>query len=340
MIKSLTLEHCRNFSKYMAIFSPRTFITGDNGIGKSTILEAIRILSVGKSFRTGRLEELVRFNERYCRIEAVINKNQVVEFFYGNQFEQTEIKDRRLTYQENSVSWTDFLGVFPTVLFTPNELEIVLGGPETRRRYLDSVLWQVDASYRHNQLEFSRVLQERSALLFLIKINRASSDELGPWNELISSLTESIRLARKSYVKYLNNNLEAKLRGQKSRIVINYRHDPRPVEDFTAGEIKLAQNMFGAHRDEVVVEFDDFSARRYASRGQSRLVVAYLKAAEADYLLEKTQNPVTVLLDDAFSELDQPNTLQLLELFDQKHQLILTSASLLALPKTWTTIKL
>ena len=340
MLSTLTLESFRNFSKEEFKFKPRTFITGLNGVGKSTILEAIRILSVGKSFRTSRLDEAIRFEGRYFRLKATIQTNQELELFYGNQFETEETKERRLTFAGNPVSWADFLGEFPTVLFTPNDLDIILGSPDGRRKYLDSVLWQVSAEYRRIQVEFWQVLRERSALLFMVKINRASSEELSPWDELITKLTASIRLSRSGYVDYLNSWFESSLKGGDGKIEAKYQFEPKPIEEFKTQEIKSAQNLFGAHRDELIIKLDDFSARRFASRGQSRLAVAHLKAAEADYLLEKTGNPVTVLLDDAMSELDSKNTLRLLELFKKEHQLILTSAEPLKLPEPWSTIKL
>lgn len=340
MLSTLTLESFRNFRKKEFHFTPRSFITGANGVGKSSVLEAVRVLSVGKSFRTSRLDEAVSFEGRYFRLKATIQTNQDLELFYGNQFETEEVKERRLTFGGNPVSWADFLGAFPTVLFTPNDLDIILGSPDGRRKYLDSVLWQVSAEYRRIQVEFWQVLRERSALLFMVKINRASSEELSPWNELISKLTSAIRLSRAGYVDYLNAWFGANLKEGDGRIEVEYQFEAKQVGEYSAQEIKSAQNLFGAHRDELIIKFDDFSARRFASRGQSRLAVAHLKAAEADYLLEKTGNPVTVLLDDAMSELDSKNTLRLLELFKDEHQLILTSAEPLKLPEPWSTIKL
>lgn len=333
MIRLLKLENWRNFTGKGLSFTEKTFITGSNGVGKSTILEAVRVLSVGKSFRTSRLDELIRFDDRYFRLEGIINNDQKVEFFFGSQFQESAERDRQLNYQGNSTNWADFLGVFPTVLFTPTEMEIVLGGPDVRRRYLDSVLWQVDPNYRQCQIELSQAMKEKAALLFMVKINRAGPDELVPWNELITKRTQVVRDARQKYVDYLNSKLI-------SSIHLTYRFDDRPVSEMIAAEIKTTQNLYGSHRDELQIEFDDFSARRYASRGQSRFVVAHLKAAEADYLLEKTQNPVTILLDDAFSELDRPNTLKILALFNPAHQLVLTSATDLELPKGWEKIKL
>lgn len=353
MISALELENFRNFANRGLSFTERTFISGANGIGKSTVLEAIRVLSVGRSFRSAHLEELIRRGEKYCRVRATLlngsaraeNKEgtrdkREAEFFYGSQFSSQETKDHQLTFQGKALSWTDFLGVFPTVLFTPNDLDIVLGAPNIRRKYLDSILWQVSAEYRRSQLEFWQVLRERSALLFMIKINRASSDELQPWNELISKLTQAIRSARLDYVGYLNGWFEARINNQNSRVSVTYLWDQKPIEYLAAQEIKSAQNLFGAHRDELIINYDDFSARRFASRGQSRLTIAYFKAAEADYLARETNNPVAVLLDDAASELDAPNTRTLLELFDENHQLILTSANQLELGKDWERIEL
>jgi recombinational DNA repair ATPase RecF len=174
----------------------------------------------------------------------------------------------------------------------------------------------------------------------MIKINRASSEELGPWNELLSRLTEAIRAYRQLYIDYVNSWLAEHIKSQQASVGLSYQFDSKPISDLLAQEIKTAQNLFGAHRDELVISFDDFSARRFASRGQARLTVGHLKAAEADYLGQKTGNDVTVLLDDTMSELDAKNTTRLLDLFSKKHQLVLTAAEKLDLGGEWSKIEL
>lgn len=339
MIKSLNLEYTRTFSEKKIQFESKNVIFGQNGSGKSTILEAIRIISVGKSFRTSRTEDLVKFEQLYCRFVLSTEKDKI-EFFYGNQFVESVDKDRQLSLNGKTVSWIEFIGELPTVLFAPADIDIILGSPDVRRRYLDSILWQVDKKYRQSQLEYSQVLRERSALLYMVKINRADPDELKAWNDMIVRLSTYIRQARQSYVDFLNLWLKENAQPILGVVEVKYQSDQRPLEEVLEQEIRSAQNIYGAHRDELVVEFDDFSARRFASRGQSRLCVVHLKAAEADYLAEKTEHPVSVLLDDVFSELDHKNTKQLLKLFNSKHQLILTTAQELGMDKEWLEIKL
>jgi len=340
MISKLHLENWRSFTDQKFNLENRTVIFGPNGSGKSSILEAIRIVSVGKSFRTSRTEEIIHFDQMFCRVGLSTTKKDQVEFFYGTQFTDSPSKERQLTVGGQTISWIEYIGTLPTVLFTPTDIDLVLGSPDGRRRYLDSILWQVDKNYRQAQLEYSQVLRERSALLYMVKINRASQDELTPWNQLLTKLSQTIRSARNSYVEYLGDWLTKNAQNDLGRVEVKYQFDPKSIEEILQSEIRSAQNLFGAHRDELVVEFNDLSARRYASRGQSRLGVVHLKAAEADYLAETTENTVTILLDDVFSELDQKNADKLLTLFNSNHQLILTSAHKLQLKDKWTSIEL
>lgn len=338
MLDNLALENFRNFNKAKLSFTQRNIIIGANGSGKSTILEAVRLLSVGKSFRTSRLEEVIFFKKEFFRLGAMINNGETVELFYGKQFIESQEFTRHLNYNGSRTNWLEFFGVFPTVLFVPEDLEIVLGSPQNRRRYLDSVIWQVNPEFRHQSLELYRTLRERSALLFLLKIRQAGLDELKPWNEILSSLTRQIRVARERFVEYLNRWFSVKK--IPVRVSLKYHYDQREINKFIDQEIRTGQNLYGPQRDDLTVGFKDFSARRFASRGQARLVTLFLKAAEADYLAEQTNRTVTVLLDDIISELDSRNFALGLEGFSSRHQLIITSVDRLKLGNDWAIIQL
>ncbi|HSX41777.1 MAG TPA: DNA replication and repair protein RecF [Candidatus Saccharimonadales bacterium] len=351
-LTTLKLENVRAFERQSWEFGPRSVILGANGVGKSTIIEAIRILSVGKSFRTSRFDELIRFEAPYCRIIGERSETEgeasssaslrvpaaKVEFFYGQPFADAA-KERILTINSKPADWLGFIGQFPSVLFVPSDIDLVIGPPQLRRRYLDSILWQVDAEFRQNYLDFSRVLRERAALLFLLKIRRAGLDELQPWNELIQQLSAAIQTKRQQYIEYLQKQLKGQLVGGQ-KVAVEYQPNQAELAAVQNQEIQSSQNLYGAHRDELEILLGDRSARRFASRGQTRTIVVMLKTVESRFLAFKSGQAPLLLLDDMFSELDDENSRYLFDSFEPDYQVILTSIKTQPLIKDWQTIKL
>jgi len=346
MLRQIRLEQFRNFAAADFSFESKTVLVGRNGVGKSNIIEAIRLLSVGKSCKTNRIEEVIKFEQPYARLTATIDGDnmteQTVDFFYGQQFSDATW-DRELRLNNQPIALIDYLGTLVTVLFLPSDIEIVLGPPQTRRRYLDSVIWQSDAQFRRDSLELQAVLRERSALLFLLKTHRADIDQLRPWNELLRSLSDRIRSQRQAYVDFLNKYITEKKAALPGLTVEGqYRATPIDFDAVYIEEVRLAQNLVGPQRDELEIRLNGRLARRFASRGQARAITSLFKAGELAYLAQAhlTQYP-TVLLDDLLSELDSKRAGQLLELFSaEKSQLVATSVAPEKLFGDWAVIEL
>lgn len=347
MLSSLSVENTRAFSKKRFEFQPKTLVVGANGTGKSTIIELIRLLSVGKSFRTSRLDEVIQFDAPYFRATALIksspegkktSKENKIEFFYGAPFGDGA-KERQLSVNSTITSLLEHVGYLPSVLFVPGDIEIILGSPSLRRKYLDSILWQVDPAFRQDYLDFTRVLRERAAVLFLLKIRRAGVDELQPWDELLERLTLSIQQKRQQYVTYLQEELKTHPIGA-LEFTVSYQPNQIDLAASRTQEIQSSQNLFGAHRDELEILLNGRSARRYASRGQARSGVIVLKTIEGQFLAAKTDVEPIILLDDIFSELDETNGRALLEGLGDKHQLIVTAAGSHPLLADWPRVEL
>lgn len=328
MLAELALTNFRALSQKELSFGERTLVAGGNGTGKTSVIEALRLLSVGKSFRSSKQEELISFGADFLRLEAELvgeDKKRVrYDYFFGSQFDQ--LKQRQVTVNGKKSGTLDVIGLLPSVLFTPEDVEIVLGMPQQRRRFLDGVLWQTSAEFRAQFLDFNKVLRERSRLLTLIRQQRAQLKELAPWNELLARYTEFIRSERQLLVDFIVRDLgDPKARvGRALSPSVTYKQSQIALEEGLEDEIRIGQNLFGAHRDDLEILLDDRSARQYASRGQARTVVLLLKFSEGRFLAEKLGYEPIMLLDDIFSELDSVNTELLMNYLETNEQVVAT----------------
>lgn len=325
-LRKVKLENFRNFENRSIELSSKTILTGPNGSGKTSILEAIRVISVGKSFRTSHLDELICFQKPYLRLKLE-SSDHSYEFFYGNQFSESVAVEKQLQVDGKPVRYLDFLGSLPSVSFAPTDIDIVAKEPSLRRQFVDSILWQAHPEFRFNQLEYGKVLRERSQLLFLLKINRASIDELQPWNELMADLAGKIRQQRQGFIEFAKDQIKqlSKNTPGKIQIDLGWEEGEPDIEVLQAQEIRLGHNLFGPHRDELKILCNDQLARRYASRGQARSTVALLKVIEARYLEKYLAMLPVILLDDIVSELDSENIDWLFSIYGDKYQTLATT---------------
>jgi len=326
MLRRLTLEGFRNFADIATFdLAPHSLLLGQNGSGKTTVLEAIRLLSVGKSFRTSRLEEAISFNRPYFRLETTAKAPPkfVASFFYGYPHQETALIERRLTMNGKEKLYLNWLGTLPTVVFVPDDVGIVLGTPEARRRFLDGALWQVDRAYRQHSLELSRILKERAALLFMVKLNRAAISELHPWNELLERQSTAMRAKRQELVEFIGGWLED--RHTRAKVRLEYVVAKNTVEHYIEQEVRLGQNLYGPQRDELTISVEERVSRRYASRGQARSIAVLLRLAEAAFIERTVEAAPIILLDDMLSELDAQNAKTLFELLPNSAQVLATS---------------
>jgi len=343
-LTSLELNNWRNFSTKKLSFVQKNLVRGDNGVGKTNLLESIRFVSVGKSFRASRMEELINFQEKYCRLslEAVSDEKEslAVELFYGQPIEGASGEERRLMVNKAKKSWLQFLGGLPTIIFLPTDTELILGSPASRRRFLDGTLWQVDKKYSHACLEMIRILRERSAALWQIKKQRAGFDQLKPWSELLEEKSHIVQKQRANYLTFLNSQLGLLSKHFSVRLQpsIVYQPNQEKVDEVRDKEVILGQNLIGAHRDDFYLSLNDRSARSFASRGQARALAILLRIGEREFLRQKLGEEPITLLDDILSELDEKTIKTLLSLL--QGQVIATATQETPLLKDWQAIKL
>jgi len=328
ILSSLKLENFRNYNDFFFEFAPITVFIGPNGIGKTNIIEAVYFLSVGKSFRTRKDNEVVKWGKDFLRINGKIN-NDNYEIFVSQAPEQTK------NFKINSIQKKpiEFLGNLKIILFSPESMEIITGSPKNRRKFLDLILMQVDKTYLRNLIELQKILKNRNSILFGIKIGKNKANELLFWNNKLIELSIYIINKRKEFINLINKNISrvySIISREDNNLSLKYISTIEDLEYFPdilyqnqEREISESSTIYGPHRDDIKFILDGKEISSFASRGEIRSVIFALKMTELEYLRSLGSVPL-ILLDDIFSELDEERREKLTEII-KNEQVIITS---------------
>lgn len=324
ILYELTLQNFRCYDKKNFTFSPETtLIVGPNTAGKTNILEAIMFLATGKSFRADADREVITWNKELSVISCQLSANHdntKLELFIT----QGEVQGQRAPLKKYLVNGVprrqiDFVGNLRVVLFWPEHLELVTDSPSLRRKYLDSVLVQVDREYRRNLASYERGLRQRNRLLDLVNEGKAGRGQLLFWNQLLIKAGGHLTDSRAAFIDFVNKNNNFLLEYDKS-IISESR-----LEQYAKEEVAAKATLVGPHRDDFTFFVGGRDMSKFGSRGQQRLTVLWLKLAELAYIEKETGERPILLLDDIFSELDEGHRRLVMDLVG-KQQTIITSA--------------
>ncbi len=316
-LRKLQLENFRNYPNYSYEFDNDkeiTILLGPNGQGKTNFLEALYTLSLGKSFRTSTQEDLIEWGNEYlrCNCEITTDNDTInLEVFYSKAPKQKNFKKNGVNLKNS-----EYLGNLLTVLFHPEDLNMLYLSPSLRRKYLNIILSQTDKKYLKNLSQFKKVLKQRNALLHAIreKFSNNLIEDLEAWDQELIEFADYILEKRKEFIKYLNKNLEkyySQVADEKNRIEVKYDSKTNNtaykelIKLRRNEDIRRAETTTGPHRDDMKFFINGKEISNSASRGEYRTLLLAIKLIEIAYIKEKTgKNPV-LLLDDVFSELDR-----------------------------------
>lgn len=334
MLGKIALSKFRNFSEKTFSFSEGiTIIVGPNGIGKTNILEGIFFLSTGRSFRATVEKEVISYDEEIARIkgriknvERIIDLEAILtrgEIMMGTDAIEKAPKKKLLV---NGVSkrLIDFSGNLRSVLFGPWDLDLVTESPSIRRKFLDTVLAQVDREYRRAILSYEKGLRQRNKLLFRIREEGASRSQLLFWNQLLIKSGDYISRSRENFLEFVNQTKSLdggfyKIDYDKSSI------SEGRLEQYRNEEVASATTLVGPHRDDFIVNSEKRDLGRFGSRGQQRMAVLWLKLAELSFIEKETSVRPLLLLDDIFSELDHEHREIVIEVAKNQQTIISTA---------------
>lgn len=317
----------------MVCWKMTTMITGENGGGKTSILEALYETTRGKSFRAVDREILKR-GEEFYRVELEYqNGERVIAVYQKEESKRGGVKtficgDKKFKRLPKKYK-------YPVVLFLPDDLNLVSSSPGKRRDYFDRSFGQLNEKYYNSLLKYNKALKQRNELL---KKEYATETAAFSWNLLLAKYGVEIRKYREKIVSEINERLTEVYRGisdNRDIVLIKYEADTEGFEEssylsrlereFSRDKI-LGHTGFGVHKDNYVFQFNNALAEGSASRGEVRSIIIALKFIEAEMILKTLGKEPIVLLDDVFSELDETRQKCLVKNF-KKNQVFITSVN-------------
>lgn len=324
---SLRLKNFRNHKDFYFTFPLTTVIIGQNTVGKTSILEAIQFLSHGKSFKAEFDADAITEGYDFANIEAKVTDPE------GS----TNLKiilakrDGRLSkkYLVNNVArrQVDFTSRFLSVLFTPEDLEIITDSPSLRRNYINTILTLSDKKYRIALSIYEKALRHRNRMLWLLREGKKffSEADFEYWDNILINNGGILTETREALVEYVNSHL-------KDVFPFDIYYDKSTItrarlDKYHSAERASARTLVGPNRDDFFFRFKDSEKliSEFGSRGEQRLTIFQMKIIEMYFIKDKTGEIPTLLLDDIFSELDDKNIRKVLELLPHQQAIITTT---------------
>ena len=338
-LRSIATNQFRNLAGEIGWGHGLNILHGNNAQGKTNWLEAIYLLAHGKSFRTHHLKETVRFGERDAVVKGVVTTGNDLErelqVNLNGTTKQTLINGKREPISR-------YAAHLYAVCFTADELEVIRGGPEARRNFLDRGAISLHPPYAQTIVDYNKVIKQKKRLLQQAAEDRLSLETLAslvqPWNEQLVNLAIQIHRARMRYVELLNEALEHNL--FQDDISIRYvsslegKGDLADYRALIASRLQLRMQaevfagacLIGPHRDELLVLFGGRDIRSFGSSGQQRSALITLDLAAISVYYSRHQNYPIFLIDDVDAELDGNRINRLLEYLDGRTQTFITTS--------------
>ena len=319
-INKIKLLNFRNYEKLNIDLNENINIFyGDNAQGKTNIIEAIFLCSIGKSFRTNKDKELVFFNKEMASVLTEFQKSDRNGSIKVNLENKKEIFVNGVKIKKLS----ELLGNLNIVIFTPDDILILKEGPEKRRRFLDVMISQLRPNYVNCLNLYKKTLEQRNIYLKQIREENKSEEMLEIWDEKIAEYGEKIFLYRNEFIEKIKNKINkihSEITENKENLKIEYTSDCTTRENYlnllkSRRKLDIIKGFTtrGAHRDDFNIFINNDLVNVYGSQGQNRTAVLSLKIAEMQVIYDEIGEYPILLLDDFMSELDAKRRKNFLE---------------------------
>jgi len=319
-IKEIKLNNFRNYNyKEINLEKNINIFYGENAQGKTNIIEAIFLSSMGKSFRTNKDKELINFEKEKATVEINFEKKD------RDGKIKIEIENKKNIYL-NGIKLkklSELLGNINVVIFTPDDINILKGGPQNRRRFLDIMISQLKPNYMYTLNLYLKTLEQRNNYLRQIKIENKDENLLDIWDEKLAEYAVIIYNYRVEFINKIKNkieNIHKDITQNKENIKIEYISECKEKEEFLnllkqrrKLDIIKGFTTKGIHRDDFMIYINEKEVSTYGSQGQHRTAILSLKLSELKVIYDEIGEYPILLLDDFMSELDESRRKSFLE---------------------------
>lgn len=336
-IRRLRLQHVRNVEFADIQFGDRfNCFVGENGAGKTTVLESIYLIGRGRSFRSPTVDTLVQHGMDGLSVFVDLQTPATVDTILFNKRRRQPLTIQINGQQTSRLS--DSASRLPLQLLTPDVSELVFGGPAERRRYLDWGLFHVEHRYHTLARDYSRALRQRNT--WLRDVLKIRMEALDPWAVVLQELALEMDSLRQKYctelfelIRSITQSLDIGVepeftyqKGWKSKESTSFAE---LLQENTSGDVKLGTTRVGPHRADICVTVGAYDAVHMLSRGQAKLVAIAMNVAQVELLRRRTGKQSVVLFDEFIAELDYQRTGKVLEMLSRmESQVIISSVEL------------
>ena len=332
-LKSLVLTNFRNYQSLNLQFDNRpTILIGNNAAGKSSILEAVYLLSTTKSQRVENEDELIKSQEDFLRVEGFLSDPETELMIIVNRPTEQVSFRKKVVVNGIPKRVTDFIGNLPAVIFYPSDINMVTGSPSLRRWHLDLNLAQIDAEYKKALSAYEQYLTNRNRVLKRIREGQGRMDELTFWTDELIKNGKVISLKRETFFQFINalntplGNFKFEYQGSEI--------SKDKLQQTNGREIAAAATLIGPHRDDFEILLDERNMAHFGSRGEQRTATLAFKLAQLEYMAKMLGKRPVLLLDDVFSELDAIHRAHVVDIVS-KQQTIIATVELENIPQSF-----
>lgn len=328
-LEKLSLVNFKNMASELFEFDAKiNCFVGNNGVGKTNVLDAIYYLSYTKSYFNAVATQNIKHGEEFFMIEG----DYLVADVRLEKILCSLKKGTKKVVKRNGKAYdkfSDHIGNFPLVMISPSDRDLILEGSETRRKFMDGVISQQDRSYLQNLVNYNKVLAQRNALLKYFAANRTfDALNLNVYNEQLSELSKKIYNKRVWFLEEFAPIFKAcyqEISNSKEEVNLGYKtqlHE-KPLLDlfeaFLEKDRVLQYTSVGIHKDDLQFELNGYPIKKFGSQGQQKSYLIALKLAQFEFMKQLTGKKPILLFDDIFDKLDENRVSQVINLVNKDH---------------------
>lgn len=326
-LKKISLFNYKNFSEASFDFDTKiNCLVGKNGVGKTNILDAIYHLANGKSYFNPLAVQNIKHGEDFFVVDGEFEKNERAEqILCSLKKGQKKILKRNSKLYEK---FSDHIGFIPLVIISPGDTNLIVEGSETRRKFIDNVISQLDNSYLQQLIKYQKVIIQRNALLKYFALNHVfENDTLSIYNLQLDSLGQAIFEKRKQFLANfipIFNKYHFDITNGAETVQLVYQSDLFESDSLTLLEKNLPKDRalqytsVGIHKDDLSFEIDNHPIKRFGSQGQQKSFLIALKLAQFDFVKKQSGEKPILLFDDIFDKLDEARVSKIIEMVNQE----------------------